>query len=85
MCVVGGKALKPDKMQTDTNDEPKAGALGTDRVLREKKHPMEKFLGDAESLLNCSAASYPLLIEAPERAAKHPGVLHRGCLAVGHI
>ena len=26
-----------------------------------------------------------LLIEAPERAAKHPGVLHRGCLAVGHI
>ena len=61
MCVVGGKALKPDKMQTDTNDEPKAGALGTDRVLREKKHPMEKFLGDAESLLNCSAASYFIL------------------------
>ena len=26
-----------------------------------------------------------LLIEAPKRAAKHPGVLHRGCLAVGHI
>ena len=26
-----------------------------------------------------------LLIEAPERAAKHPGVLRRGCLAVGYI
>ena len=24
-------------------------------------------------------------IEAPERAAKHPGVLRRGCLAVGYI
>eukprot|EP00964_Phaeocystis_antarctica_P114693 scaffold78641_cov74-Phaeocystis_antarctica.AAC.1 len=33
----------------------------------------------------CSAASYALLIEAPERAAKHPGVLRRGCLAVGYI
>ena len=52
MCVVGGKALKPDKMQTDTDDEPKAGALGADRVLREKKHPMEKWLEDAESRLN---------------------------------
>lgn len=49
MCVVNGKALKPDKMQTD---EPKAGALGSDRVLREKKHPMENFLEDAESSLN---------------------------------
>ena len=26
-----------------------------------------------------------LLIEAPERATKHPGVLRRGCLAVGYI
>ena len=26
-----------------------------------------------------------LLIEAPERAAKHPVVLRRGCLAVGYI
>ena len=54
MCVVGGKALKPDKMQTE-DDEPKAGAdhvLGADRVLRERKHPMEKFLEDAESSLN---------------------------------
>ena len=49
MCMVGGKALKPDKMQTDTDDEPKAGALGADRVLREKKHPMEKWLEDALS------------------------------------
>ena len=52
MCMVGGKALKPDKMQTDTDDEPKAGALGADRVLREKKHPMEKWLEDAESRLS---------------------------------
>jgi hypothetical protein len=54
MCVVGGKALKPDKMQTE-DDEPKEGAdhvLGADRVLRERKHPMEKFLEDAESRLN---------------------------------
>jgi hypothetical protein len=51
MCVVNGKALKPDKMQTE-DDEPKAGALGADRVLRQKKHPMEKFLEDAESSLN---------------------------------
>ena len=54
MCVVGGKALKPDKMQTE-DDEPKADAdhvLGADRVLRERKHPMEKFLEDAESSLN---------------------------------
>ena len=46
MCVVGGKALKPDKMQTE-DDEPKADAdhvLGADRVLRERKHPMEKHL-----------------------------------------
>ena len=26
-----------------------------------------------------------LLIEAPERAAKHPDVLRRGCLAAGYI
>jgi len=54
MCVVGGKALKPDKMQTE-DDEPKADAdhvFGADRVLRERKHPMEKFLEDAESSLN---------------------------------
>ena len=57
-CVVGGKMLKPDKMQTE-DDEPKAGVdlvahhvLGADRVLRQKKHPMEKFLEDAESSLN---------------------------------
>ena len=55
-CKVDGKMLKPDKMQTD---EPKAGVdlvahhvLGADRVLRQKKHPMEKFLEDAESSLN---------------------------------
>ena len=58
MCVVGGKALKPDKMQTE-DDEPKAGVdlvahhvLGADRVLRERKHPMEKWLEDAESRLS---------------------------------
>ena len=51
MCVVNGKALKPDKMQTE-DDEPKTGALGVDRVLRQKKHTMEKFLEDAESSLN---------------------------------
>jgi hypothetical protein len=48
------KALKPDKMQTE-DDEPKAGAdhvLGADRVLRERKHPMEKWLDDAESRLH---------------------------------
>ena len=56
MCVVGGKALKPDKMQTDTDDEPKAGALGADRVLREKKHPMKKWLEDAESRLSIQQA-----------------------------
>ena len=52
-CVVNGKMLKPDKMQTE-DDEPKAGAddvLGADRVLREWKHPMQKFLEDAESSL----------------------------------
>ena len=59
MCVVGGKALKPDKMQTDTNDEPKAGALGADRVLRQKKHPMEKFLEDAECSLNTPQPETP--------------------------
>lgn len=58
MCKVNGKMVKPDKMQTDIDDEPKAGALGgdhvlgADRVLRERKHPMEKFLEDAESSLN---------------------------------
>ena len=51
MCMVNGKALKPDKMQTE-DDEPKTGALGVDRVLRQKKHPMEKFLEDAESRLH---------------------------------
>lgn len=63
MCVVNGKALKPDKMQTD---EPKAGAddvlgaLGADRVLRERKHPMQKFLEDAESsLLNTPQPETP--------------------------
>ena len=51
--MVNGKMLKPDKMQTE-DDEPKAGAddvLGADRVLRERKHPMQKFLEDAESSL----------------------------------
>ena len=47
--------LKPDRMKTDADDEPadepNAGALGADRVLRERKHPMEKFLEDAESSL----------------------------------
>ena len=38
MCVVNGKALKPDKMQTE-DDEPKAGA---DRILRDKKLPTER-------------------------------------------
>ena len=59
MCKVDGKMIKPDKMQTDTDDEPKAEVdlvahhvLGADRVLRQKKHPMEKFLEDAESSLN---------------------------------
>ena len=54
MCKVDGKMVKPDKMQTE-DDEPKAAAddvLGADRVLRERKHPMEKFLEDAESSLN---------------------------------
>ena len=59
-CVVNGKMLKPDKMQTD---EPKAGAddvLGADRVLRERKHPMQKFLEDAEnSLLNTPQPETP--------------------------
>ena len=59
MCVVNGKALKPDKMQTE-DDEPKAGALGADRVLRQKKHPMEKFLEDTESsLLNTPQPETP--------------------------
>ena len=59
MCMVNGKALKPDKMQTE-DDEPKAGALGVDRVLRQKKHPMEKFLEDAESsLLNTPQPETP--------------------------
>merc|ERR1719247_41997 len=61
MCVVGGKALKPDKMQTE-DDEPKAGAdhvLGADRVLRERKHPMQKFLEDAESRLNTPQPETP--------------------------
>ena len=38
MCVVGGKALKADKMQTE-DDEPEAGA---DRILRDKKLPTER-------------------------------------------
>ena len=54
--------LKPDKMQTE-DDEPKAGAddvLGADRVLRERKHPMQKFLEDAEnSLLNTPQPETP--------------------------
>ena len=70
MCVVGGKALKPDKMQTE-DDEPKAGAddvLGADRVLRERKHPMQKFLEDAESSLNTpQPETPPLLISGPNR------------------
>ena len=61
-CVVNGKMLKPDKMQTE-DDEPKAGAddvLGADRVLRERKHPMQKFLEDAESsLLNTPQPETP--------------------------
>ena len=58
MCVINGKALKPDKMQTE-DDEPKAGALGADRVLRQKKHPMEKFLEDAECSLNTPQPETP--------------------------
>jgi len=38
MCVVCGKALKPDKMQTE-DDEPEAGA---DCILRDKKLPTER-------------------------------------------
>ena len=64
------KALKPDKMQTE-DDEPKAGAddvLGADRVLRERKHPMQKFLEDAESSLNTpQPETPPLLISGPNR------------------
>ena len=45
-CVVNGKMLKPDKMQTE--DLVAHYVLGADRVLRKKKHPMEKFLEDAE-------------------------------------
>ena len=63
MCKVDGKMVKPGKMQTDTDDEPKAGAdhvLGADRVLRERKHPMQKFLEDAESsLLNTPQPETP--------------------------
>ena len=62
MCKVDGKMVKPDKMQTE-DDEPKAGAddvLGADRVLRERKHPMQKFLEDAESsLLNTPQPETP--------------------------
>ena len=66
MCKVDGKMVKPDKMQTE-DDEPKAGVdlvahhvLGADRVLRERKHPMEKFLEDAESsLLNTPQPETP--------------------------
>ena len=62
MCKVDGKMVKPDKMQTE-DDEPKAAAddvLGADRVLRERKHPMQKFLEDAESsLLNTPQPETP--------------------------
>ena len=68
MCVVNGKALKPDKMQTE-DDEPKTGALGVDRVLRQKKHPMEKFLEDAESSLNTPQPETPPLKEKKRKAA----------------
>lgn len=60
-CVVNGKMLKPDKMQTE-DDEPKAAAddvLGAGRELRERKHPMEKFLEDAESSLNTPQPETP--------------------------
>ena len=72
MCVVGGKALKPDKMQTDTDDEPKAGAdhaLGADRVLRARKHPMEKWLEDAERRLNTPQPETPQPKEKKRKAA----------------
>ena len=68
MCVVNGKALKPDKMQTE-DDEPKAGALGADRVLRQKKHPMEKFLEDAESRLHTPQPETPQPKEKKRKAA----------------
>ena len=68
MCVVNGKALKPDKMQTE-DDEPKAGALGVDRVLRQKKHPMEKFLEDAESRLHTPQPETPQPKEKKRKAA----------------
>ena len=66
MCKVDGKMVKPDKMQTE-DDEPKAKVdlvtdhvLGADRVLRERKHPMQKFLEDAESsLLNTPQPETP--------------------------
>ena len=72
-CVVNGKMLKPDKMQTE-DDEPKAGAddvLGADRVLRERKHPMQKFLEDAEnSLLNTPQPETPPPMEKKRKTAK---------------
>ena len=71
MCKVDGKMVKPDKMQMDTDDEPKAGVdhvLGADRVLRQKKHPMEKFLEDAESRLNTPQPETPPLKEKKRKA-----------------
>ena len=75
MCKVDGKMIKPDKMQTDTDDEPKAGVdlvahhvLGADRVLRERKHPMEKFLEDAESRLNTPQPETPPSKEKKRKA-----------------
>ena len=44
-------------MQTE-DDEPKADAdhvLGADRVLRERKHPMQKFLEDQASFAHAAA------------------------------
>ena len=74
MCKVDGKMVKPDKMQTE-DDEPKAGVdlvahhvLGADRVLRQKKHPMEKFLEDAESRLNTPQPETPPSKEKKRKA-----------------
>ena len=75
MCKVDGKMVKPDKMQTE-DDEPKTGVnlvahhvLGADRVLRERKHSMEKFLEDAESRLNTPQPETPQPKEKKRKAA----------------
>ena len=73
VCVVNGKMLKPDRMRTDADDEPAdepadKPALGADRVLRKRKHPMEKFLEDAESRLNTPQPETPPSKEKKRKA-----------------